>query len=106
MKNIRIAYVNVNGLTWDKWKILLGYVKEYDLVFAAETWYIDQEQHLHFPLTLASTYPSKVYPGRQHHGLLCLCSPSSVIQSLVFILLLAFLVPASLLLLLDGLPQV
>src|SRR5208337_4611860 len=45
-------------------------------VFAAETWYIDQEQHLHFPLTLASTYPSKVYPGRQHHGLLCLCSPS------------------------------
>src|SRR5208337_1390632 len=33
-------------------------------------------------------------------------SPSSVIQSLVFILLLAFLVPASLLLLLDGLPQV
>ena len=76
MKDLRIAYLNVCGFTQDKWDILVKYVGVYDLVFVAETWYIDQEKRMHFPLILASTYPSKVYPGWQHHGLLYFCSPT------------------------------
>jgi len=77
MNTANILYLNVLGLTHDKWEALLPLVKSYDLIFLAETWYIDQYNHLSHPFTLASTVPSKVYEeGRQHHGLLCLSSPS------------------------------
>ena len=81
MTALRIAYLNVCGLTADKWKIILECASAYDFVFLAETWYINQLEYLRHPLTLASTYPSRVYEGRQHHGLLCLCSSS--LRSLV-----------------------
>ena len=82
MKNIRVGYLNVYGLTKEKWRVLEKWADDYDLVFLAETWYIDQHQYLGHGLTLASTSSSRVYTeGRQHHGLLCLCSLS--LRSLV-----------------------
>ena len=75
MNSIKIAYLNVRGLTADKWDKLIILMNIFDILFLSETWYIDQVEHLSHPFAFASTIPSKTYTtGRQHHGLLCLCS--------------------------------
>ena len=58
-------------------------INDYDLIFLAETWYINQQEYLKHSLTLASTSPSHVYTeDRQHHGLLCLYS--LLLRSFIF----------------------
>src|SRR5271169_4326249 len=76
-RQLQVAYLNVNGLSEDKWRIMCEYLLEHlDILFLAETWYINQMEHVANQLTLISTTPARNYDaGRQHGGMLCLVHP-------------------------------
>lgn len=100
MESLSIGYLNVRGLTDDKWRLLLALISadppspssspsplpSYDLIFLAETWYVNHTAHLSHPLTLLSSpFPCPRREGRQHGGLLLLLSTRirSLVQSYV-----------------------
>ena len=93
MTQIRIGYINVRGLTEDKWRHLLQLVNPtptlstltfassspMDILFVAETWFVDHAKHMGHPATVISTPPPLDRGkrlGRQHGGLLALVNPA------------------------------
>lgn len=74
---LRIAFINVNGLSRDKWDRLsedLG--SKYDILFIAETWYLQQDQRIQDPRTFLSTTNAHPRVGmRQTGGMLCCALP-------------------------------
>src|ERR1035438_949745 len=76
--SLRIGYINVQGLTNDKWKILVKLIHHsFDILFIAETWHITPSHYSSHPFYVCSTSQARVYVNsRQHGGLLCLCSLS------------------------------
>ena len=75
---LRIGYINVQGLTNDKWVLLTKFVDTaFDILFLAETWHITPSHYNSHPFFVCSTPQARVYiNSRQHGGLLCLCSLS------------------------------
>ncbi|OMJ25342.1 hypothetical protein AYI69_g4332, partial [Smittium culicis] len=57
IRNIRIGYWNCQGLSDRKWVTALEAVNEakLDILFLAETWFIDHETHVSYPDYLVST---------------------------------------------------
>lgn len=82
---MKIGYINIRGLTNEKWNALLSSletpmhsgVPSFDILFISETWFVDHRNHACHPLFLASSPNSRHREGgRQHGGLLALVTPS------------------------------
>lgn len=99
---LSIGYINIRGLTNDKWKYLLSLIRVssphsnstlpnslsysnptspnstlalFDILFVSETWFVDQELHQRHPFMVLSSPNVRPRPGgRQHGGLLVLAS--------------------------------
>jgi len=103
MTQLRVGYLNVRGLTQGKWRSLLQLVDStiypsssflsssssptstlplfptFDLLFLAETWFVDQDTHLRHPAVVAASplSPSQANSrGHAHGGLLAIASPA------------------------------
>ena len=86
---LSIAYINIRGLTNEKWNYLTSLMKTepllstsshlyplYDILFVAETWFVDHASHLDHPLTFTSSPNMRPRTeGRQYGGVLLLVSP-------------------------------
>lgn len=74
--NLKIAYLNVCGLTDVKLSALTSKLDDQTLLFISETWYIDHEKRKSNPLILASTpFYAKYSFRRQDHGMIIMASP-------------------------------
>jgi hypothetical protein len=74
----KLGYFNIHGLSRYKWQYILTMFQcnKVDILFLAETWYVDHAATIQHPLVVASSYPSKIYTNsRQHGGLLLLAHP-------------------------------
>lgn len=78
---LSVGYLNVNGLSAannpvQKWPIILSMLNDYDLLFVAETWYVNQARVLQHPSTVCSTSNpnGNQVQGRQHGGMVLLAS--------------------------------
>ncbi|OMJ22190.1 hypothetical protein AYI70_g3035, partial [Smittium culicis] len=77
-RNTRIGYWNCQGLSDRKWVSALAAVKEakLDILFLAETWFLDHETHVSHPDYLVST--PRILPkpliGHEQAGIVCLVS--------------------------------
>jgi hypothetical protein len=71
---VRLGYLNVQGLGDDKFRSLCELIpSQFDILFVAETWYINQLQRVSCPLVLACTENDNIRANRrQTGGLLCL----------------------------------
>ncbi|KAL1914174.1 uncharacterized protein VTP21DRAFT_10259 [Calcarisporiella thermophila] len=72
--------MNANGLPQQKFRILSSLIpSHYDIIFIAETWYVDYDAMLQHPATYLHTpfpsYRDYGIPGRQHGGLLAMVDP-------------------------------
>ncbi|OMJ14840.1 hypothetical protein AYI70_g7643 [Smittium culicis] len=77
-RNIRIGYWNCQWLSDRKWVSALAAVKEakLDILFLAETWFLDHETHVSHPDYLVSTpriLPKPVI-GHEQAGIVCIVS--------------------------------
>jgi hypothetical protein len=73
-----VSYLNVRGLTKDKFETVTRILQErkIDIMFLAETWYIDQENLTKHPLFFSSTIlPVYRTDMRQKGGIVCLVRP-------------------------------
>ncbi len=73
-----VLYLNVRGLTKDKFETVTRILQErkIDIMFLAETWYIDQENLTKHPLFFSSTtLPVYRTNMRQKGGIVCLVRP-------------------------------
>lgn len=77
---LRIGYINVQGLSSSKLDKLSALMpSSFDILFLAETWYINHDAVMAHPLSFLSTpIPVSTQPTAGHlpHGMLCLLSPS------------------------------
>ena len=68
----RIAYVNVQGLSRASWEAVCHLLStQCDLLFVAETWFVDHERYRRDARVVASTPksdPAPHRPGRHHPG--------------------------------------
>ena len=77
--SLRVGYLNVQGLTLSKFHTLSSLIpSQFDILFAAETWFLHYDTLLAHPLSFLSTPrpPPTSGPGHYHHGMMCLISPS------------------------------
>ena len=83
---INIGYINVRGLTDDKFFLFTRYIKEspiltvspsFDVLFISESWFINHEAHLSHPYVLSSSVlRSPRTMGHQNGGIIVLISQS------------------------------
>ncbi|OMJ23798.1 hypothetical protein AYI70_g2012 [Smittium culicis] len=78
IRNIRIGYWNCQGLSSKKWNpateaMVSGSL---DILFLAETWFVDHEYHLSHPVFFAATTRSQQITkfGHEKGGIICLVS--------------------------------
>lgn len=87
---LKLGYVNVRGLTADKWDRLILLLADLDFLFIAETWYVAHDFRRRDPRLLASTDPpamNRLHPGRPKGGIYLLANheaagrvaPSSIV---------------------------
>jgi len=91
VKALRIGYVNVNGLTKDKW-VRVGRLleeQEFDFLFVAETWFVDHADHARAECFLAGTPNGSIEArltsgrsGRDSNGLYLLGNTNTARASL------------------------
>ncbi|OMJ18111.1 hypothetical protein AYI70_g5546 [Smittium culicis] len=78
--NMKIAYWNCQGLSERKWDKVLSVFDniELDILFLAETWFIDDDVHHSHPYYLISTrrIDPKTKFGHESAGMVCLVSPN------------------------------
>jgi endonuclease/exonuclease/phosphatase family metal-dependent hydrolase len=77
---LRVGYLNVRGLTDDKWRHLVSLISPssstFDILFLSETWFVNHVSRISHPYTyLASPLLKVNTSGHQHGGLLLLVSP-------------------------------
>lgn len=69
----RVGYVNVRGLNPRTWQIALALLHStFDLLFLAETWFVNHDRYRHHRAVIATTQPRHLHdyrPGRQKGGL-------------------------------------
>ncbi|OMJ27045.1 hypothetical protein AYI69_g3534, partial [Smittium culicis] len=75
-RNLKIGYWNCQGLSERKWVRAVNAVSEaeLDILFLAETWFIDHESHAAHPMFFVSTPRILPVPafGHEQGGIVCL----------------------------------
>ncbi|PVU85811.1 hypothetical protein BB559_006808, partial [Furculomyces boomerangus] len=77
VKTLRIGFWNVQGLSPSKWDTVIQQFDQnkYDLIFTAETWFIDHQYHIQHPNFVISShrFPRPII-GHEQSGLMLLAS--------------------------------
>ncbi|PVV02140.1 hypothetical protein BB560_003416 [Smittium megazygosporum] len=77
-QKIKVGFWNVCGLSGHKWLASVNAIesKEVDLLFLAETWFVDQKLHIRHKYYIASSAPvyQKKINSHQPSGIMCLVS--------------------------------
>ncbi|OLY79420.1 RNA-directed DNA polymerase from mobile element jockey [Smittium mucronatum] len=77
---LKVGYYNCNGLSNYKWEYVVSALSSgsFDMIFLAETWFVDQSFHESSPLHVCSSRlgSNRRSAGRQKNGMMLLSSPS------------------------------
>lgn len=76
---LNIGFWNCQGLNFHKWNKIAALIDaSFDIIFLAETWFVNQSSHTSHPLFLATSrriIPNPNPTGHAQAGLICLISP-------------------------------